>query len=200
MVAVGLTFVPVCTMVYVSDCCLPVNADALLLVNGLKVRFTMLLHSLVSDGDIDRRTEYCRLRFPIRCRSLGYDIRLHRQLRHSSGCFCRYHGVGDTAQSIRREAEAQHCAVADYSAITVRKCTIWWSENYVISIMYLQVIVPNAWSLSGHQLPFSAIFSSNSIARSTFNSYQSTPVRRSRLFSMLYKSQQRIALGIIVET
>ncbi|OQN97264.1 hypothetical protein B0A48_16806 [Cryoendolithus antarcticus] len=36
MVAVGLTFVPVCTMVYVSDCYLPVNADALLLVNGLK--------------------------------------------------------------------------------------------------------------------------------------------------------------------
>ena len=38
MVAVGLTFVPVATMTYVSDCYLPVNADALLLVNGLKVR------------------------------------------------------------------------------------------------------------------------------------------------------------------
>ena len=37
MVAVGLTFVPVATMTYVSDCYLPVNADALLLVNGLKV-------------------------------------------------------------------------------------------------------------------------------------------------------------------
>ncbi|GAB7324494.1 hypothetical protein MBLNU13_g08410t1 [Cladosporium sp. NU13] len=36
MVAVGLTFVPVATMTYVSDCYLPVNADALLLVNGLK--------------------------------------------------------------------------------------------------------------------------------------------------------------------
>jgi hypothetical protein len=39
MVAVGLTFVPVATMTYVSDCYLPVNADALLLVNGLKVCF-----------------------------------------------------------------------------------------------------------------------------------------------------------------
>ncbi|KAK5136176.1 hypothetical protein LTR08_004013 [Meristemomyces frigidus] len=36
MVAVGLTAVPVATMTYVSDCYLPVNADALLLVNGLK--------------------------------------------------------------------------------------------------------------------------------------------------------------------
>jgi hypothetical protein len=39
MVAVGLTFVPVATMTYVSDCYLPVNADALLLVNGLKVGY-----------------------------------------------------------------------------------------------------------------------------------------------------------------
>ena len=36
MISVGLTFVPVATMVYVSDSYLPVNADALLLVNGLK--------------------------------------------------------------------------------------------------------------------------------------------------------------------
>lgn len=42
MVAVGLTFVPVATMTYVSDCYLPVNADALLLVNGLKVCHTMI--------------------------------------------------------------------------------------------------------------------------------------------------------------
>lgn len=32
----GLTFVPVVTMTYVSDSYLPINADALLLVNGLK--------------------------------------------------------------------------------------------------------------------------------------------------------------------
>lgn len=36
MVAVGLTAVPTITMTYVSDCYLPVDADALLLVNGLK--------------------------------------------------------------------------------------------------------------------------------------------------------------------
>lgn len=36
MVSFGLTFVPVATMTYVSDCYLPVNADALELVNGLK--------------------------------------------------------------------------------------------------------------------------------------------------------------------
>jgi hypothetical protein len=36
MVSVGLTFVPIATMTYVSDCYLPVNADALELVNGLK--------------------------------------------------------------------------------------------------------------------------------------------------------------------
>ena len=58
MVAVGLTFVPVATMTYVSDCYLPVNADALLLVNGLKVccsivlRMDRILTSLF-------RTEHC---------------------------------------------------------------------------------------------------------------------------------------------
>ncbi|KAK0267211.1 hypothetical protein LTR35_016486 [Friedmanniomyces endolithicus] len=36
MVAVGLTAVPVATMTYISDCYLPVNADALLLVNACK--------------------------------------------------------------------------------------------------------------------------------------------------------------------
>ncbi|KAK5112425.1 hypothetical protein LTR85_011534 [Meristemomyces frigidus] len=36
MVALGLTAVPVATITYVSDSYLPVNADALLLVNGLK--------------------------------------------------------------------------------------------------------------------------------------------------------------------
>ena len=45
MVAVGLTFVPVATMTYVSDCYLPVNADALLLVNGLKVCHAALSES-----------------------------------------------------------------------------------------------------------------------------------------------------------
>ncbi|OCK81673.1 MFS general substrate transporter [Lepidopterella palustris CBS 459.81] len=36
MVSVALTAVPTITMAYVSDCALPVNSDALLLVNGLK--------------------------------------------------------------------------------------------------------------------------------------------------------------------
>jgi hypothetical protein len=34
MVAVALTAVPTITMAYVSDCLLPVNSDALMLVNG----------------------------------------------------------------------------------------------------------------------------------------------------------------------
>ena len=50
MVAVGLTFVPVTTMTYVSDCYLPVNADALLLVNGLKVCSAELFNSRFSHG------------------------------------------------------------------------------------------------------------------------------------------------------
>jgi glycopeptide antibiotics resistance protein len=36
MVSVALTAVPTITMAYVSDCLLPVNADALMLVNGTK--------------------------------------------------------------------------------------------------------------------------------------------------------------------
>ena len=67
MVAVGLTFVPVATMTYVSDCYLPVNADALLLVNGLKVccsdvfRSDHLLISIFS-------TEHRGFRIPTRSR------------------------------------------------------------------------------------------------------------------------------------
>jgi hypothetical protein len=56
MVAVGLTFVPVATMTYVSDCYLPVNADALLLVNGLKVRCSNVLQT----GKITDITLPCR--------------------------------------------------------------------------------------------------------------------------------------------
>lgn len=36
MISVALTAVPTITMAYVSDCILPINSDALLLVNGLK--------------------------------------------------------------------------------------------------------------------------------------------------------------------
>ena len=39
LVPVSLTFVPVTTLTYVSDCYLPVKMDALLLVNGLKVHY-----------------------------------------------------------------------------------------------------------------------------------------------------------------
>jgi len=36
LIAVALTATPTITLAYVSDCALPVNSDALLLVNGLK--------------------------------------------------------------------------------------------------------------------------------------------------------------------
>ena len=48
LVSVSLTFVPVATLTYVSDCYLPVNMDALLLVNGLKVFGVFLAHVNVS--------------------------------------------------------------------------------------------------------------------------------------------------------
>jgi hypothetical protein len=57
MVAVGLTFVPVATMTYVSDCYLPVNADALLLVNGLKVCCSNVLQTgQITDITLPNRT------------------------------------------------------------------------------------------------------------------------------------------------
>jgi hypothetical protein len=37
VLSIGLTMVPVATFTYIGDCYLPVNADALLLINGLKV-------------------------------------------------------------------------------------------------------------------------------------------------------------------
>lgn len=48
MVSVGLTAVPTMTMTYVSDSYLPINADALTLVVGLKVGRKSLFISILS--------------------------------------------------------------------------------------------------------------------------------------------------------
>ena len=113
MVAVGLTFVPVATMTYVSDCYLPVNADALLLVNGLKVccshvfRSDHLLISIFS-------TEHRGFRIHTRSRWMGAPQRLHQCLRHPSWSLCRSHGPGNSAGLVRREDSPQDRAVEDY--------------------------------------------------------------------------------------
>lgn len=81
MVSVGLGFVPLVTMTYVSDCYLPVNADALELVNGLKVirsLFAAVAKMLTS-------AEHCRLWVLVRRHPLGDKRWLYQYFRNSGG-------------------------------------------------------------------------------------------------------------------
>jgi hypothetical protein len=126
MVAVGLTFVPVATMTYVSDCYLPVNADALLLVNGLKVRYSnvvsvdQILISLL-------RTEHRGFRILARGRRMGGD-RLRQRVRHPSWSLRRSIGPGHPSGFVRREDSSQDCAVENYFVSGNRK------EAYIVLI------------------------------------------------------------------
>jgi len=112
MVAVGLTFVPVATMTYVSDCYLPVNADALLLVNGLKVSYSSLFSA---DPTLTTllRTEHRGFWISTRRRWMGGD-RLRQCIRHPSWSLRRGPGSGYPLGSVWREDPAQDCAVEDY--------------------------------------------------------------------------------------
>jgi hypothetical protein len=124
MVAVGLTFVPVATMTYVSDCYLPVNADALLLVNGLKVCCSHVFrsgHLLISVFP----TEHRGFRIPTRSRWMGAPQRLHQCLRHPSWSLCRSHGPGNSAGSVWREDPSQDRAVEDYHVSGKRAAKIY---------------------------------------------------------------------------
>ena len=103
MVAVGLTFAPVATMTYVSDCYLPVNADALLLVNGLKVCHAAPCPELLYEGfaDIDY-AEHRSFRLPSRCRCVGADG-ICQLFWHDGWDFRGDHGVGDSVGFVRGE-------------------------------------------------------------------------------------------------
>jgi hypothetical protein len=103
MVAVGLTFVPVATMTYVSDCYLPVNADALLLVNGLKVRRAAQCQKSTQGDFADyHHAEHRGFRVPSRRRWVGTDG-LCELFWYDGWDFRRDHGVGDSAGYVRGE-------------------------------------------------------------------------------------------------
>ena len=112
MVAVGLTFVPVATMTYVSDCYLPINADALLLVNGLKVRCSNLF-SVDQTLTALFLAEHRGLRIPARSRRMGRDW-LRQCIRHASRSVCCSVGSGNSPGTVRREDPSQDCAVEDH--------------------------------------------------------------------------------------
>lgn len=111
MVAVGLTAVPIMSMTYVSDCYLPVNADALLLINGLKVCITF--KETWNDSVSNRYAEHRGLRIPPRRRRLGTH-RLRQRFRHTSRSVRRHHGFGHPTSRVRREDPAQDCAVENH--------------------------------------------------------------------------------------
>lgn len=102
MVSVALTAVPTITMAYVSDCLLPVNADALMLVNG-KGR---LMHSPIRGTWLTnhRRNQECRhVWLPLRHHPMGGGGRLCPVLRcsnrHFRSCHSAWHGCSDTFRS-----------------------------------------------------------------------------------------------------
>jgi hypothetical protein len=69
-VNVGLTAVPAMTMTYVSDVYLPVNADALTLVVGLKVSAMQFGDSRIY-ADVAGFKERCVFRLLVRTSTLG---------------------------------------------------------------------------------------------------------------------------------
>lgn len=80
--------VPTITMAYVSDCALPVNSDALLLVNGTG----KITQDLSIDANINDRVEkYRGIRLPLRRCTMGNGSRLCKLLRYSGRHFCSDH-------------------------------------------------------------------------------------------------------------
>jgi hypothetical protein len=103
MVSLGLTFVPVATMTYVSDCYLPVNSDALELVNGLKVGFKRL-----RTGSPLTITEYCCIWLLIWSYTLDNRSWLYQHIRHPGRNICPRHGLDYSGHSLWQADEAHH--------------------------------------------------------------------------------------------
>ena len=85
MVSFALTAVPTITMAYVSDCVLPVNSDALMLVNG-KYLAALARESLLII--VDRVQEHCGIWLSVWDSSMGGEGRIHQLLRGSVGYLC----------------------------------------------------------------------------------------------------------------
>ena len=112
MVAFALTAVPTITMAYVSDCLLPVNSDALMLVNGKQLHFVAQMGCTDASSRIE---EYCRLWISVRHRSVGRADRLRQLLRCTSRYLCRrYRHRYGGADPIRCEDETPTSKLADY--------------------------------------------------------------------------------------
>lgn len=97
MVSFALTAVPTITMAYVSDCLLPVNSDALMLVNGKSMGHVLPHFRL---GLTLRRLEKYRcLRLPLWYCPMGRGSWIRKLLwrpgRHLRGCYRAGHGCLD---------------------------------------------------------------------------------------------------------
>ena len=109
-------------MTYVSDCYLPVNSDALLLVNGLKVSDPRLQswerfrEILCADYHV---LEYRGFWLFVRRSALGHRDWLRQQLRHTSGCLRIDNGAGNTSEHLWRANPSQDCAVAHHTLKTL---------------------------------------------------------------------------------
>jgi len=109
MVSFALTAVPTITMAYVSDCVLPVNSDALMLVNGkysssqMPRRLLCWFVVLLLTPCVYRLQEHRGVWLPLRDRALGNRGRIHRMLwrsgGHLPGCYCRRRRHLDSVRS-----------------------------------------------------------------------------------------------------
>lgn len=116
LVSVSLTFVPVATLTYVSDCYLPVNMDALLLVNGLKVRSSACVVYSEVRGLICQ-AEPGRFRLLLRRAAMGRRDGLHQRLWHPGRRVRGLHGACDTIGTIWRADAACQCGMEDHSVM-----------------------------------------------------------------------------------
>lgn len=109
MVSFGLTYVPVTTMTYVSDAYLPVNADALMLVNGLKVSLPTLFQIKLT------LVERCCFWICVCCSSLGQQFWSSQCFWDSGWYLCCYHASGVATAHLWRTPEKYHGSVEDHS-------------------------------------------------------------------------------------
>lgn len=112
MIAFGLTYVPVVLMTYVSDSYLPVNADALMLVNGLKVSFCC-----TAAEQMLMRTEHCCFWLPLWYCAMGERVWACERIWHASRHLCCHYAFGNPSHRVRRAFTAHQCDVEDHTVI-----------------------------------------------------------------------------------
>jgi hypothetical protein len=119
------------TMTYVSDVYLPVNADALTLVVGLKVSAAYIQGDWLC-ADNTALIERGMLRLPLRASSLDRRLWLHRKLWHASWRVRRYLPPGSPNHCLRTAYSSYHFPVANHPLGMVEAENIFQILSYLV--------------------------------------------------------------------